>query len=84
MKPIWGSQCLHSGPQSSLVRGPKTGSTHWSTVAIVSQPTCWAIEARPEVALPTTGRGEGELGGLLGRGTERAPFPLPSPSPSST
>lgn len=79
MKPIWGSQCLSSGPQKSLARGPQTGSTHWDTVATVSQLASWAMEARPEVALPTTdgrGRARGPAGKGCGEGSISAAFPI--------
>lgn len=52
LKEIWGSHYLHSGLQSSLARGPKTGSTRWGTEAIVSQLASWAMGAGPKVAHP--------------------------------
>lgn len=51
-----------SGAPSAYTLAPKTGSTQWGTVAMVSQLASWAMGARPEVALPTTDRGEAEPG----------------------
>lgn len=82
-KEIGGSPCLHSGLQSSLARGPHTGSTRWGTEANVSQLAPWAMEAGPEVAHPPL-VGVRESPGPAGKLSGEASISPVSPSPSST
>lgn len=78
---IWGSHCMHSGLQTSLARGPQTGSTHWGKEAIVSQLAPWAMEAGPEVAHPPqvgVRESPGPAGKLSGEASISPVFPSPS------
>lgn len=82
LKEIRGSRCPHSGLQSSLARGPKTGSTHWGMEATVSQLARWAMKAGPEVAHPPQ-VGVRESPGPAGKVSGEAAISPVFPSPSS-